>query len=150
LSGASNRSWLRCLSALQSGRGQVGAVAGRLRATSVRAALEGPGLASVGFGAGTPSRGAALVHKLGEVLRLKTGGGVVEQFAAGDSTRRLHLGSLRSLSVRLAGAAPELNSVRRFSASRQRENLAGHSLPSTHLSALFSGTMHDQHRGATQ
>jgi hypothetical protein len=31
-------------------------------------------LASVGFGAGTASRGAALVHKVGEVLRLKTGG----------------------------------------------------------------------------
>jgi hypothetical protein len=31
-------------------------------------------LASVGFGAGTASRGAALVHEVGKVLRLKTGG----------------------------------------------------------------------------
>jgi hypothetical protein len=35
-----------------------------------------------------------------------------EQFAAGDSTRRLHLGSLRSPSVRLAGVAPDLNAGR--------------------------------------
>ena len=41
-----------------------------------------------------------------------------EQFAAGDNTRRLHLGSLRSPSVRLAGVAPELNAVRRRATSR--------------------------------
>ena len=41
-----------------------------------------------------------------------------EQFAAGDNTRRLHLGSLRSPSVRLAGVAPELNAVRRHAALR--------------------------------
>lgn len=45
---------------------------------------------------GTPEAGAILA----------------EHFAAGDNTRRLHLGSLRSPSVRLAGVAPELNAGR--------------------------------------
>ena len=41
-----------------------------------------------------------------------------QQIAGGDSTRRLHLGSLRSSSVRLAGAAPQLNAVRRRDSAR--------------------------------
>ena len=36
-----------------------------------------------------------------------------QHLAGGDSTRRLHLGSLRSSSVRLAGAAPQLKTVGR-------------------------------------
>ena len=43
-----------------------------------------------------------------------------QQFAAGDNTRRLHLGSLRSPSVRLAGVAPELNAVRRLRKPKKR------------------------------
>ena len=60
-----------------------------------------------------------------------------EHLAGGDSTRRLHLGSLRSSSVRLAGAAPQLKAVRRRKAFRGVSKSEGSSKLPAHGSARW-------------